>query len=810
MPEYLAPGVYVEEIPSANKPIQAASTSTAGMVGMTARGPVGRPTLVTSRGAYERLFGGRLDPRVFLDGRDALPYAADGFFSNGGARLYVVRVVGDDAREASVPLAATDPDGGPPRELAAATRAGSTSVLLVGSGAPPAGTGLLVDDGAPAELATVAGAAPVPRPIVRDGLRHTFPAGTTVRIQTATPLAATLTGDITAGDTSIPLDDVTGRTADEVLLVGDADAPDAELVTVASVNTPENTLTVAEPLRRGHAAASTLSTLADDATTTTLAAEAPESGAPVFLDLTDPAGFDPGVVVHLTDADTQLAIVTGVATEVTLTAALTTAHPVGARLAPVSAGMTVHAHWPGAWGDDVRIAVTGASIARTTTDSLLGVDDTLLTLTSSVGVYPGSVLVLGDELRREVTAVDASTRMVTLSTAPGTEVPAGTAVETQEFTLIVERVESGKPVESERFDRLSVGIKHPRYAPRIVGSWTAGEPSESGESVLVRLSDDAPTANKLLPFVSGVTQYLTGGDDDLAGVDEESFVGHASEDPDDRTGVQALENESVLSIVGVPGQSTLTVQLALVAHCDKMRYRFAVLDVPTGSPIDAAREHRQAFDTTRAALYYPDVMIADPFGAPGDRRAVPPSGHVMGVYARTDLTRGVHKAPANEVVASVLALRTALTKGAQDILNPLGLNVLRDFRSENRGIRVYGGRVATSDPEWTYVNVRRLVLFIEQSLDNGLQWAVFEPNDKPLWDAVRQSITGFLDTVWRSGALQGTKQEEAFFVNIGYDVTMSQADVDNGRLVVEVGVAPVRPAEFVIVRISQKTREAVA
>jgi hypothetical protein len=159
-------------------------------------------------------------------------------------------------------------------------------------------------------------------------------------------------------------------------------------------------------------------------------------------------------------------------------------------------------------------------------------------------------------------------------------------------------------------------------------------------------------------------------------------------------------------------------------------------------------------------------------------------------------------------VRSILSFETALTKGEQDIANPINLNCFRDFRTENRGLRVYGGRVATSDPEWRYINVRRLLLFIEQSLDTGLQWAVFEPNDTPLWDTVKQSVTNFLNTVWRSGALEGTKQEEAFFVRIGYDITMTQDDIDNGRMIVEIGVAPVKPAEFVIVRISQKTREA--
>lgn len=815
MPEYLAPGVYVEEIPSGNRPIQAASTSTAGMVGVTARGPANRPTLVTSRGSYERVFGGKLDPRVFTEGRDLLPYAAEGFFTNGGARLYVVRVVGPGHSEASVSLVVADAAGGGARTLARAARGEDTSVLLTDGGAPPpAGTTLLVDDGATAEAVTVTADAAVARPVVGGGLGTTFPPGATVTLQTTTDLATDVTDGLTDGSTELTVGDTTGITGGTVLLVKDTatDAGEYEIVTVASVDGTAGTLTLEAPLRRDHAPTSTLATVTDSGTTTTLAAEAGASAASVFLSLADPAGVEQGTVVRLTqDADDELAVVTEVATEVPLGAPLAHPHAVGTTATPVDTHLTVHARWPGAWGDSLRVTVQEASIAETTTQSVLPATDVVVGLTSSVGVYRGSVLVFGDTVRAEVADVDPSTHTVTLDAPTGTEVAAGTAVRTQELTLVVERVENGRAAESERFDRLSVGTGHPRYAPRIVGSWTtAGGPSDSGESLLVRLSDDAPAATKLLPLLPDVTRYLSGGDDDLAGVDDQTYVGTASVDPDDRTGVQALENESVVSIVGAPGRTSLTVQQALVAHCDKMRYRFAVLDIPAGSRLDEARKHRQNFDTTRAALYYPDVMVADPFGAPGDRRAVPPSGHVMGVYARTDLTRGVHKAPANEVLSGALALRTALTKGEQDILNPINLNCLRDFRAENRGLRVYGGRVATSDPEWTYVSVRRLLLFIEQSLDNGLQWAVFEPNEKPLWDAVQQSITGFLDTVWRSGALQGTKQEEAFFVNLGYDVTMTQADIDSGRLIVEVGVAAVKPAEFVIVRISQKTREAVA
>jgi len=197
---------------------------------------------------------------------------------------------------------------------------------------------------------------------------------------------------------------------------------------------------------------------------------------------------------------------------------------------------------------------------------------------------------------------------------------------------------------------------------------------------------------------------------------------------------------------------------------------------------------------------------------------VPPAGHVAGIYARTDIERGVHKAPANEEVRGIITqdlngsrgpLEFKLTKGDHDILNPRGIDVIRDFRTSRRGVRVWGARTMTSDPEWKYVNVRRLFIFVEESIDQGTQWVVFEPNDEYTWARVRRSITNFLITVWRSGALMGTTQDEAFFVKVDR-TTMTQDDLDNGRLICYIGIAPVKPAEFVIFRISQKTADAAA
>jgi phage tail sheath protein FI len=249
--------------------------------------------------------------------------------------------------------------------------------------------------------------------------------------------------------------------------------------------------------------------------------------------------------------------------------------------------------------------------------------------------------------------------------------------------------------------------------------------------------------------------------------------------------------------------SNVTTQL--INQCEQLRDRFAVVSaLQSETNINALNPPR---DTSFAAFYYPWIKIYDPVS----RRPVqvPPAGYVAGLIARTDIERGVHKAPANEVVRDAVDLEFTVTKGMQDVLNPRGVNCIRDFRSDGRGIRLWGARTMSSDPQWKYINVRRLFLFVEESIDEGSQWVVFEPNDEPLWAQVRRAISNFLVRVWKSGALMGLTQEEAFFVKCDR-TTMTQDDIENGRLVCYIGIAPVRPAEFVIFRFSQKTAEAPA
>ena len=266
--------------------------------------------------------------------------------------------------------------------------------------------------------------------------------------------------------------------------------------------------------------------------------------------------------------------------------------------------------------------------------------------------------------------------------------------------------------------------------------------------------------------------------------------------PGARTGLKCFEEIDEISIVAAPGQTSPAVQDALLTHCEMRKDRFAILDSPEtmGGGVDKLVRPR---DSKYGAYYFPWIQVYDPERG---NVFVPPSGHVAGVYARTDNERGVHKAPANEIVRGALGLRYSISKGEQDILNPKGINCIRMMMGG--GIRIWGARTLSSDPSWRYINVRRLFIMVETSIERATQWVVFEPNDSKLWKRVTRTITSFLTLVWRNGALMGESPERAFYVKCD-DETNPPEVVDVGQLIVEIGLAPVKPAEFVIFRIGQ-------
>jgi phage tail sheath protein FI len=264
-----------------------------------------------------------------------------------------------------------------------------------------------------------------------------------------------------------------------------------------------------------------------------------------------------------------------------------------------------------------------------------------------------------------------------------------------------------------------------------------------------------------------------------------------------KTGLEGLAAVDEISILCAPDENDIAkLHEDLIAQCEDLKDRFAILQAAK-SDIDPGAIARPG-DSRYAAFYSPWIKILDP--ATNTHKLIPPGGHIAGVYARTDTERGVHKAPANEVLFGVVDLQIEITKGQQDVLNPKGINCIRVF--PGLGIRVWGARTISSDPQWKYISVRRLFIYVEESIEEGIQWAVFEPHDESLWARVKRSISQFLFRVWIDGALMGGNPEEAFFVKCDR-TTMTQDDINNGRLVALIGIAPVKPAEFMIFRIAQ-------
>jgi phage tail sheath protein FI len=737
MPEYLSPGVYVEEIDAGPQPIAAVATSTAGVVGVTRRGP-DQPTLITSYGDFVRNYGGPipLPDETTQSGwatRGRYWHAAESvkaFFDEGGARLFFQRV------QPSGALASSRSFNGGLFALVTGDVSPTSRTLalnhLVSVAAGDTLDLISAEDGSVLGNVTVAAVDYASRTV-------TLTADAGVSARAGRDLVRILPVDNTLTVLAVEAASVGGW--GDALSVRVLPGAGARLVLGAAAGAPVETATTADA--------------AAGATAVTVTAVAGS------LDATTPPGF--AVRVNRR----QRVEVTGVAAagaNVNLTLA-------GPLAAAVAAGSLVEV---------LRGAVAGQNV----------------TVSGAGRLYPGAIVQLeglaGAEVLRVVSVAGSD---VTLSGSPAGAYREGDALTVVEADLSVRYRPVGGDEVVERFAAMRLTRDgHPESLLRRVNA----------SSRLIRVTagpDYDGTDLQAFPAVATAPwAALGGGDDNLPGLVVGDFIGE-NLGPGARTGLQALEAVDEVAIALVPGIWHEDLRNALIVHCTTMGDRFAILDPPPGLTVQEVQAFRSAIDTRFAALYYPWVRARDPRPS-GDELLLPPSGFLAGIYARVDISRGVFKAPANEVIRSIRGFEAAITKREQDILNPQNVNVLRFF--PGRGNRVWGARVLTSDPAWRYVPVRRLFLMIEESIDEATQWVVFEPNDEPLWARVRQSVSRFLFTQWRLGALQGATADEAFFVTCDRS-TMSQAEIDNGQLICLIGIAPVKPAEFVIFRIQQKT-----
>ncbi len=501
--------------------------------------------------------------------------------------------------------------------------------------------------------------------------------------------------------------------------------------------------------------------------------------------------------------------------------------PGDAKAGTVTSGvLKITAASSGAWADNMRVIVEPASKAKTQVLAASGAD---LTLKNADGFNVGDVVELFDGAKSAYATIKAVLDNTVTLDAPCTLDVADTKVGTAKFIRTCEITLTARLDESEEtYTNLSLVPGSLNYAPvrteksdlikvEIVKAEAKAAPAakeakegKEGKDKKEEAPAPAPAAKS-----AGITPYeLCGGVDGMlvltpAGGSNggaptaDAFLG-TDGGPGKRTGLQAfLENDNV-SIMAIPGITTPEVQAGLIGFCESKKSCFAILDVPMElKKTNDVANFRDMYDSTYAAMYHPWLQMYDAGAKRSDY--FPPSGAMAGIYARSDNERGVHKAPANEVVRGCTGLSCNYNTGEQDILNPIGVNLIRSF--PGRGIRVWGARTISSNGLWKYLNVRRLFIYVEESIRSNTNWVVFEPNSEVLWSRVKRTIETFLATCWRDGALAGSSPDQAFYVECG-PTTMTQDDIDNGRLICEIGIAPVKPAEFVIFRITQKTSTA--
>jgi len=464
--------------------------------------------------------------------------------------------------------------------------------------------------------------------------------------------------------------------------------------------------------------------------------------------------------------------------------------------------LTVFAANEGVWGNEIKLAAIRQKPRVSTFLTLdLSAGDTSAVIKSTHGLSRGTIVRLYDGEKESFRTVqDLSGKTIMWSSDEPLEHPfrsgAPTYIEPVEFTINVSWKDK-----VEFYPNVTLSPQSDQYVERVINA----------RSEIIQIEDQrTQTAMPENLPITIETRTLESGADGLLTVTPEDFIG-ANIGPEERFGIAAFEAVDEVDLLVAPDlmwtlensvgfrteKDVEVVQQAMVSQCERLKTRFAILDFP--DPVDHRRasQWRLLFDSPYAAFYFPWIQVET---HDGSERLVPPSGHVAGIYSRCDREMGPYRAPANEEIKGIVDLGRELFSNDIGMLNSEGINCLKPFTG-GRGIRVWGARTVSSDPQWRYVNVRRVVNAVIASVEQGLQWAVFENNTPFLWKTLTRQVTSFLKDLFDQGFFRGNSPEEAFYVKCDEETNPSEAR-DAGIVVVECGVAPVRPAEYLIFRVS--------
>jgi uncharacterized protein len=835
MPQYFSPGVYIQEVETGPVPIQGVSTSITGAVGVTVKGPTsGKPILVTSFNDFQTTFGGFLPAQpddVVATWSDKgnwwqFPLSVKGYFDNGGQQLYVKRVYNiDHAVAASGSLgqgliseivsnvklpATTDTSVTLSLRHLFGIDKNTHKIVTINAGGAD-----LMSTGTTPQQFTVSNYDPVALTVTITPVTTKALSAATDYVEITPPTTTNTTLTFSALDKGFfgnslyvrvrPMLGATTTVAPNALARTPAFTSKISSVVADWTVTATTAGTAIDPTKafviKGHTFTPTGTPTTIVATGVSLAAGFSWNGGTTQITQTIGGGptvtqtitasVPSNVVITISDPATSLKQNDGVLVGATLV--ILPEDGVGSTF-KVPAGVAPDPSW-----------VKGISVVKLRPARPPGL---LIDVADVSQLYSTALLEFDNGTSKEYGVVDTVTgNTVKLLVALTNNYFEGNFVRVIEAEVAVQLNNAdGSIAKQELFSRL-------RLSSASGATYLETYVNQSSKLVSVAVSPNGLWSDTTKKIFGDLTMFpcapnggwlqLQHGDDAIGTLSVDDFVGEDG-GSGNRTGIQALEDIDDISICVVPGMWSNTIQSALVTFCEQLADRFAILDPPDELTIGEIQAFRAPFDSKYAALYYPWLNVRDP--SLKQYVDLAPSAHMAGIYAQTDLNRGVFKAPANVTVAGIFKFAADINQREQDVLNPIGINALRFF--PNRGYRVWGARTLSSDTTWKYINVRRIFIFVEKSILVGTQWVVFEPNDEGTWSRVRQSVTNFLTTFWRQGGLQGTTAKEAFFVACDLGVTMTQDDIDNGRLICQIGIAPVKPAEFVIFQIQQYTQDA--
>jgi phage tail sheath protein FI len=723
MPEYLYPGVYVEEVDTGNKPIEGVSTSTVGFLGLAERGPI-TPTLLTSFGDYQRAYGSYVkDP----DGVDHyLAYGVEGFFQNGGLRCFVQRVFHQDTVT--------------PANSAQSAGAAVGGMVITAIGPGAWGNTIAYQ-------------------ISNAGLADPTLFKLTLLYWTGTP-----SPDMVSNPTLVETYDNLSSIPTASTFYDSAINNVSNLISVAQAGPgrpPNNPLAAGlDPnLQVGSVATTSVTALTAGGTliltagaaTVTFTVNSNPANGPTIITVTD--------LMNAINADT----VVGAKAYLNRSGYLNIVDPLGRG----------------------NIAVTGTLVATgagnlgtfsASTPALNNAGTPVLLTQGSDGLNPNLLLGATSGLTGATALTDTGTLVLTSGAATVTFTVHAAAGPIKTVTDLMNAIDNDAVVGAQA-------------TLDATGHLNIEDPEMRGNLAVTGTLAAAGAGNVGVFTISNV-----------AVLSEADFEGNDI-NPASKTGLLALGDVDEISLLCCPdefywGPTNFAIAGMLQEQCETLMDRFAILQAPVNA--GPPETNNPSVNSEYAAYYFPWLVITNP--NTGVQMLVPPGGHIAGIYARSDTNVGVQKDPANEVINGIVQLQLQINNQQQALLNPKGVNCLRYFTGA--GNLVWGGRTTTTDPDWQYINVRRIFIFVETSIKSGTQWVVFAINSDPTWRRVVRSVSDFLTTLWRNGVLQGATKDEAFFVRCD-NTTMTQADIDAGRLICVIGIAPVKPAEFVIFQIGQ-------